>query len=124
MPNTTAGRSNVLEWNLAADESQGPHTIGGCTTCLGALTLQGATVRRNVSYFVIAHASRFVRPGSVRVETNEPNGLPNVAFQRGDGKKVLIVLNETAAPLTFNISYKGKKVSTHLSGGAVATYVW
>src|ERR1700744_2621653 len=57
---------NVLEWNLASDPNYGPHTSGGCSTCLGALTI-GTTVTRNVSYYIIAHASKFVRPGSVRI---------------------------------------------------------
>jgi hypothetical protein len=26
---------NVLEWNLAADPNNNPHTNGGCSTCLG-----------------------------------------------------------------------------------------
>ncbi|NOS94358.1 MAG: glucosylceramidase, partial [Cyclobacteriaceae bacterium] len=42
---------NVLEWNLAADENLQPHTDGGCTLCLGALTITSAgTATRNVSY--------------------------------------------------------------------------
>jgi glucosylceramidase len=58
---------NVLEWNLAADPDFNPHTDdGGCTMCMGALTI-GDTVTRNVSYYIIAHASKFVPPGSVRV---------------------------------------------------------
>ncbi|WP_460503977.1 glycoside hydrolase family 30 protein, partial [Hymenobacter agri] len=31
----------VLEWNLAADAQLNPHTPGGCTECLGALTVAG-----------------------------------------------------------------------------------
>ncbi len=46
---------NVLEWNLAADENLQPHTDGGCTLCLGALTITSAgTVKRNVAYYIIA----------------------------------------------------------------------
>ena len=30
---------NVLEWVLATDPNNGPHTNGGCSTCLGALTI-------------------------------------------------------------------------------------
>ena len=35
----------VLEWNLAADENQEPHTDrGGCDRCLGAITIKGDNV--------------------------------------------------------------------------------
>ena len=114
---------NVLEWNLASNTDMGPHTIGGCSTCLGALTI-GTTITRNVSYFIIAHASKFVRPGSARINSNIAGSLQNVAFQRPDGKKVLIVLNESGDSQSFNIRYKDKIVTTALGGGSVATFVW
>ena len=114
---------NVLEWNLAADPSYNPHTVGGCGNCLGALTI-GASVSRNVSYYIIAHASKFVRPGSVRVDSNIPGNLQNVAFLRPDGKKVLIVLNDSNGAQAFNIQFNGKSVTATLDGGAVGTFVW
>ncbi|HVY76533.1 MAG TPA: glycoside hydrolase family 30 beta sandwich domain-containing protein [Puia sp.] len=114
---------NVLEWNLANDSNYGPHTVGGCTSCLGALTI-GSSVTRNVSYYIIAHASKFVRPGSVRIDSNIPGNLQNVAFKTSDGRKVLIVLNDGASAQTFNISYGGKIVTPSLNAGAVATYIW
>ena len=40
--------------------------------CQGALTIDGDKVARKVAYYVIAHASRFVPPGSVRIESSEP----------------------------------------------------
>jgi len=114
---------NVLEWNLAADPSYNPHTVGGCGNCLGALTVS-STVTRNVSYYIIAHAAKFVRPGSVRVDSNVPGNLQNVAFVRPDGKKVLIVLNDSNGTLTFNIQFRDKSVTATLDGGAVGTFVW
>src|SRR5262249_29934003 len=93
----------VLEWNLAADPKHQPHTPGGCSTCLGAVTIDGDKVTRTPAYYVIAHASKFVRPGSVRVASNELRSLPNVAFKTPDGRKVLIVLNDGRSSQTFNI---------------------
>jgi len=115
---------NVLEWNLASDPAYKPHTIGGCTTCLGALTIGGDSVTRNVAYYIIAHASKFVRPGSVRIASTVTAELNNVAFKTPDGKKVLIVVNNGKEPQTFNIRYNGKMLTSSLGKGAVATYVW
>ncbi len=114
---------NVLEWNLAADPDYRPHTPGGCTNCLGALTI-GASVTRNVTYYIIAHASKFVRPGSVRIDTNVPSNLVNVAFKAPNGKKILIVLNKATSPQTFNIGFNGKITTSSLNNGAVGTYIW
>ncbi|OYU56600.1 MAG: glucosylceramidase [Chitinophagaceae bacterium BSSC1] len=115
---------NALEWNLAADAEYQPHTPGGCTNCLGALTIQQNAVARNVAYYIIGQASKFVPVGSVRIASNLPTDLPNVAFKRPDGKKVLLVFNDGKQEQSFGISSNGKMVSTKLPAGAAATYVW
>ncbi|MBK0382261.1 glucosylceramidase [Pedobacter sp. SD-b] len=116
---------NVLEWNLASDPNLGPHTPGGCSTCLGALTISSSSaVSKNVSYYIIAHASKFVRPGAVRVSSTSTNDLPSVAFKNADGKKVLIVTNNGSQNQKFNVNYMGKTMQSSLNPGSVATYVW
>ncbi len=113
----------VLEWNLANDPSFGPHTAGGCTTCLGAVTI-GGSVTRNVGYYIIAHAAKFVLPGSVRIGSSVAGNLKNVAFKRPDGKKVLIVENDGNDTQNFNLKFNGKWITTTLQAGAVGTYMW
>lgn len=141
---------NVILWNLAADPLNDPHTDnGGCSMCQGAITIDGDNVSRNVAYYTIAHASKFVRPGSVRiVSTNRGDKtvhlyedeqrpgvyrtgvventdvLPNVAFKTPDGKIVLIVTNDTWNSSSFKIQYKGQFANLRLAPGAVGTYVW
>ena len=115
---------NALEWNLANDPGFGPHTPGGCTVCKGALTISGNSITRNVAYYIIAHASKFVPPGSVRIGSNLYGNLHNVAFQRPDGKKLVIVVNDNASPQTFTVKFNGKWFTTSLEGGSVGTFVW
>jgi glucosylceramidase len=115
---------NVLEWNLASDPQQNPHTPGGCTECRGALTLDGNNVTREDAYYIIAHASKFARPGSVRIASTLPDKLPNVAFKAPDGRRVVVVQNEATTPQTFNIRHQGKLLTSTLNAGSVGTYVW
>jgi len=114
----------VLEWNLAADPMQRPYTPGGCSSCLGAVTIDGNKVARNPAYYIIAHASKFVRPGSVRIESNQLQRLPNVAFKSPGGRTVLIVLNDGPSAQTFGIRDGERLVTSTLPAGAVGTYVW
>jgi glucosylceramidase len=113
----------ALEWNLANDPTFGPHTPGGCTQCKGALTI-GSSVTRNVAYYIVAHAAKFVPSGSVRINSNTTGFLQNVAFKTPDGKKVLIVENDGTAAEIFNIRFKNKWTETTLPAGAVGTYIW
>ncbi|OON70100.1 glycoside hydrolase family 30 protein [Hymenobacter sp. CRA2] len=114
----------VLEWNLAADPQQNPHTPGGCTECRGALTLDGNKVTREDAYYIIAHASKFARPGSVRIASTLPDKLPNVAFKAPDGRKVVVVQNDSPTAQNFNIRTQGRQFAAALAPGAVGTYVW
>ncbi|WP_183562180.1 glycoside hydrolase family 30 protein [Mucilaginibacter sp. SP1R1] len=116
---------NVLEWNLAADPDYKPYTDrGGCPMCQGAVTIDKNSVKRNLAYYSIAHASKFVRPGSVRIASNNSDQLPNVAFKTPDGKIVLIVANTSDAAQDFNIKYAGKAIAAKLDKGSVGTYIW
>lgn len=115
----------ALEWNLANNTSFGPHTPGGCTMCKGAITVEtNSAYARNVAYYIIAHASKFVTPGAARITSTIPGNLSNVAFKTVDGKKVLIVLNDGNSLEIFNIKYNGKWIVASLDAGSVATFVW
>lgn len=115
----------VLEWNLATDTSYGPHTPGGCDTCLGAITINSSTsYTRNVSYYVCAHLSKFVRPGAQRIQSSSTDRkLLNVAFISGNNR-VLVVYNTSKSSKTFNIVYSGRKAVATLPGYSAGTFVW
>lgn len=114
----------VLEWNLAADPEFKPHTDdGGCTMCLGALTISSDSVKRNVSFYIIAHASKFVRPGSIRIESTNIDSLPNVAFKTPDGGIVLIASNEEERSRSIVISFNQTTQTFVIPQRSVATVV-
>jgi glucosylceramidase len=115
----------VLEWNLSSNPENKPFTDrGGCDRCLGGVTIDKDKVTRNAAYYVVAHASSFVRSGSVRIASNVVDKLPNVAFKTPEGKKVLIVLNDSDAAQTFAIKDGKNNALATLNAGSVATFVW
>ncbi len=116
----------VLLWNLAADPSFGPHTgDGGCPVCQGAITIDGNKVDRNIAFYTVAHASKFVPPGSVRVDSTQTDpDLANVAWRTPQGKHVLLVANTGAGKRSFAVSSSGGSFAAVLEEGSVATFVW
>jgi glucosylceramidase len=115
----------ALEWNLANNASFGPHTPGGCTQCKGALTINSSeNFDRNVAYYIIAQASKFIPAGSIRIASNLSGNLSNVAFKTPSGKIVVIVENDGATTELFNIKYNGRWITTSLESGSVGTYIW
>jgi glucosylceramidase len=118
-------RSRVaLEWNLANNAAFEPHTVGGCTECKGALTIQNGAITRNVAYYIVAQLSKFVPAGSVRIASDNVGQLQTVAFKTPENKTVVVVFNEGNAVESFNIGYNGKWVVNSIAAGTAATYVW
>ncbi|HYJ39347.1 MAG TPA: glycoside hydrolase family 30 beta sandwich domain-containing protein [Steroidobacteraceae bacterium] len=116
----------IVLWNLALDENHGPHA-GGCGDCRGVVTINSTTgaITRNVEYYALAHASRFVMPGAHRIEsTTGIKGLATVAFQNADGSMALIVLNDAKRRRKFSVRSAGASFDYALPAGAVATFVW
>lgn len=114
----------ALEWNLASDLAYGPHTPGGCSECRGALFIDGSSVTRNVAYYIIAQASRFIPAGSVRIGSTVTGTLLNVAFRTPAGKTVLLVFNKSGNASGLNIAVGNKWAFASIPAGAAATYVW
>jgi glucosylceramidase len=114
-----------LLWNLALDPAHGPHK-GGCGDCRGVITIDPSTgaITRNVEYYVLGHASRFVLPGSYRVAVAKRGvGVEVAAFLNPDGSRVAIIHRASGeGPVTLALD--GERYSIPLVAGSVATVQW
>ncbi len=135
--NILIGASNnwaevILEWNLASDPKFHPHTVGGCTRCLGAITIAPEAspsdlVKRNVAYYLIAHASKFVPPGSFRIESKELDenltDIYHTAFLRPDDSIVVIILNNSIRSETISVQEGRQSILVTLPARSLGTLV-
>ena len=124
---TRAWAKGVLMWNLALDENYGPH-LGGCKDCRGVVTINSKTgaVTRNIEYYALAHASKFVRSGAQRIaSTAAVEGVETVAFRNADdGSVALIVSNGGAQAKRFSVGVGGQTFVYVLPRESVATFTW
>ena len=120
---------SVVLWNLALNQNHEPF-LGGCTTCRGVVTVKDdvtpAEIIPTVDYTALGHASKFVRPGARRIESNSfgPGSLQDVAFENPDGSIVLIVLNSSSGPIEFNVRWAGEFITYKLAEASVVTLTW
>jgi glucosylceramidase len=120
---------SVIFWNLALDQNHEPY-LGGCTNCRGVVTIKHdvtpVQVIPTVDFTALAHASKFVKPGAVRIDSNTfgQSSLEDAAFQNPDGSTALLVLNSSTQAITFNIGWHGKYAVYTLKSGAIATFAW
>lgn len=117
----------VIYWNLVLDEKHGPH-FGGCDACKGVVTIDSATgeVSRNDEYYALAHFSRFVLPGALRINsTATEKGLDNVAFLNpSDGSIVLVMVNSSVDPRNVSVAEGQTRFDYTMPPQSVATLVW
>jgi glucosylceramidase len=119
----------VIYWNLALDERHGPH-FGGCSACKGIITIDSQTgaVTRNDEYYAIAHFSRFVMPGALRVkstDTDADKGLANVAFvDPMDGSVILVMVNINKTQKRVSVADGQYQFEYAMPAESVATIVW
>ncbi len=117
----------VALWNLALDEKGGPHK-GGCGNCRGVVTIDSKTgaYTRNVEYYSLAHASKFVRPGAHRIRSESADTLlAHVAFLNPDQyTKVLLVLNMAKEARRFVVRSRGGSFRYTLPAASVVTLTW
>ena len=129
MQNVMIGSMNnwakiALEWNLATNSNYGPRTPGGCTECLGAITVANNNITRNVSYYIIAQFSKFVKSGAVRIGSSTTEGdLHQVAFKNTDGS-IAVVLYNNGGNKTITIGNGTKSFSSYIPGYSAITYTW
>jgi glucosylceramidase len=119
---------SVVNWNLALNPQGGP-TNGGCGNnpagmCSGVITISGTTVTRNAEYYTLGHLAKFVKPGAVRIGSNDTGDLHNVAYRNPDGSLALYVDNIGGGTQTFGVSYNGMVVSYTVAPGALTTLTW
>lgn len=119
---------NALLWNLALDENFGPQN-NGCSNCRGVITINSASgeIVRNEEYYSIAHFSKFVRPGAVRVSGNLPQSAGDagvVAFRNTDGTMALIAANYGNQAISFAVEQDKTIFKVNIPAASVATFTW
>lgn len=90
----------VTLWNFALDENRKPYRPGGCSTCYGVVEINSGThsvTARNSHYYDIAHASKVVKQGAVRIDASgySANGVLYSAFKNPDGTVAILAVNQT-----------------------------
>ncbi|MDX9905665.1 MAG: glycoside hydrolase family 30 beta sandwich domain-containing protein [Bacteroidales bacterium] len=118
----------ALFWNLALNQANGPQN-NGCSDCRGVITINSnnGMVVKNEEYYALAHFSKFVRPGAVRVSITIPQLLANmgiVSFLNPDGSKVLVACNHSAADRTFSAQQETRYFTATVPAKSVVTIIW
>jgi glucosylceramidase len=119
--------SSIVKWSLALNQSMGPHN-GGCGTCTGLITVQeggsrAGQVDYTIEYYTTGHLTRFVKPGAVRIASNNTT-VQNVAWRNPDGSKALIAHNGGTSSQSVRVNWGSQSFVYTLPARTTATFTW
>ncbi len=128
-----AGTSAWLYWNAILDETGGPWAVSPIHGNPD-LNVQHPVVIINKTtheitytgtYYYLAHFSKFVRPGAVRVQTSGKSaGVRVMAFRTPEKGRVAELLNSAARDAKVNLVYGGKTLQLTLPARSITTASW
>jgi len=79
----------------------------------------------NEKRYYLAHFSRFVRPGSVRIGTSGgSDGVRCAAFRTPDGRLVAQLLNSRSEDAQVRVESGGRMLLLVLPAGSISTASW
>ncbi|KAJ3335368.1 hypothetical protein HDU91_002220, partial [Kappamyces sp. JEL0680] len=61
-------------------------------------------------YYILAHFSKFILPGSVRIDLQTPFGVETCAFETPLGHIVVVVHNRDIWAHSFTLGYGGASI--------------
>lgn len=115
----------IVKWNLALDENNGPKIAGGCDTCYGVITINQSN--RQVSprphYYALGHASKFLRPGAVRIASGNGN-VQTVGFKNTDGSVVLYAVNPHSSSDALKLEWNNQWTINDIPSRSIMTFHW
>lgn len=120
----------VTLWNLLLDDKGGPYgSAGACTTCYGAVDISSSdyhTLTYRTHYYNIAHASKVIMPGAVRIGTEgfELDGLDYLAFRNPDGSIGVIIVNKNTGAQTLTFNTDEYSVNYEVPGRSLVSLFW
>jgi len=133
MNDLEAGTSAWIYWNMILDEKGGPWLIspvhrdddGNQQHPVVIIDRQTKQVIYTGLYYYLAHFSKFVRPGAVRIAaTGTANGIRCVAFQAKNGDIIAEILNSNAKPTMVKLEWHRKLLSLNLPAISITSCLW
>lgn len=133
MNDLESGTSAWIYWNMILDEHGGPwllspvhrDTDGNQQHPVVIIDRQSKQVTYTGLYYYLAHFSKFVRPGAVRIAASgSAKGVRSVAFVAKSGDIITEILNSNKRPAATTLNWRGKSLNLNLAALSITTCIW
>lgn len=113
-----------IDWNMVLDKQGGPNWFKNWCTAPVIVDPEKDEVYFTPLYYTMAHFSKFIRPGAVRIGFENPDKeLMVTAAKNPDGTIVVVLFNPNEKEKQIMLSLNGKATHIQISGKALQTLV-
>jgi len=113
-----------IDWNMVLDTKGGPNWFENWCVAPIIVDPEIDEVYITPIYYALAHFSKYIRPGAVRIGFENPDEeLMVTAAQNPDGSIAVVMLNMNEEPKNINLSLGEANVNLRISEKAIQTIV-
>ncbi len=128
-----------IDWNVALDKDGGPNHVNNWCGAGMMIDAAAQTIFYSPVFYVMRHFSKYIRPQATVLASTvtlasavslagydgQPtDGLLAVAARNTDGSLVVVLFNETATPVPYEVAAGDKSVHGRIPAQALQTLVW
>jgi len=122
-----------IYWNMVLDEKGGPWLISpvhgnpdpNVQHPVVIINRETKQVTYTALYYYLAHFSKFVRPGAVRIEAKGgAQKIRCLGFKTPEGGFVAQLLNSRSEPAEVQLNWRGQAVRVSLPALSISTCLW
>lgn len=113
-----------VDWNMVLDKQGGPNWFKNWCVAPVIVDPEKDEVYFTPLYYTMAHFSKFIRPGAVRIGFENPDKeLQVTAAQNPDGSVAVVVFNLGEKEKSFSIALSKQEIKATISAKAIQTIV-
>ena len=113
-----------VDWNMVLDTKGGPNWFKNWCIAPVIVDPEKDEVYFTPLYHTMAHFSRFIRPGAVRIGLENPDGtLLTTAAKNPDGSIAVVVFNQDKEKRHFQLSLGALKKDINIDAQAIQTII-
>ncbi|MGB3006594.1 MAG: glycoside hydrolase family 30 protein [Chitinophagaceae bacterium] len=114
-----------IDWNIVLNKQGGPNWFKNWCTAPVIVDEEKDEVYFTPLYYTMAHFSKFIRPGAVRIGFENPDKeLMVTAAQNPDGTVAVVLFNPNEKEKQITLSLNGKTAHIKISAKALQTVVF
>ena len=113
-----------VDWNMVLDKQGGPNWFKNWCIAPVIVDPDKDEVYFTPLYYIMAHFSKYMRPGASVIGVNNPDqDLMIAAVENPDASIAVAVFNEGNEPKSFTLTLQGSSVNVMISAQALQTII-